>query len=62
MNQNISFSPLDIHFARFMTKLTGGDKPELFLAAALLSRHVAEGHVCLDLKHICRSAFYLGWD
>jgi len=60
MNQNISFSPLDIHFARFMTKLAGGDKPELFLAAALLSRHVAEGHVCLDLNTFADQHFISG--
>ena len=60
MNQNISFSPLDIHFARFMTKLAGGDQPELFLAAALLSRHVAEGHVCLDLNTFADQHFISG--
>ncbi len=60
MNQNISFSPLDIHFARFMTTLAGDDQPELFLAAALLSRHVAEGHVCLDLNTFADQHFISG--
>jgi len=60
MNQNISFSPLDIHFARFMTTLAGDDKPELFLAAALLSRQVAEGHVCLDLNTFADQHFISG--
>lgn len=50
MNHNYSFSLLDIHFARFMERLAGDDQPGLFLAAALLSRCVADGHVCLDLK------------
>ena len=50
MEQQIPFSPLDRHFARFLTSLTGQNLPELYYASALLSHHVAEGHVCLDLK------------
>lgn len=43
------FSPLDIHFARFMEQLAGGQDPSLCLAAALLSSHTRQGHVCLDI-------------
>ena len=43
------FSPLDVHFARFMEKLSKGSCPELAPAAALLSRTTREGHICLDL-------------
>ena len=43
------FSELDIHFARIMTRLSGQEDEEVFLAAALVSRATAEGHVCLDL-------------
>jgi len=43
------FSAIDINFARFITKLAGTAGPELFLAAALVSRHTAAGHVCLDI-------------
>ncbi len=44
------FSDIDIHFARFMLKLSGRHDPELFLASALLSRNTGAGHVCLDLS------------
>jgi len=43
------FSDLDRHFGRFMEKLSGGNNPALFLAAALTSRSSREGHICLDL-------------
>ncbi len=43
------FSDLDFHFARFVSGLAGEGAPELFLAAALLSRARGQGHVCLDL-------------
>jgi len=45
-----SFSEIDIHFAKLMTRFYGQDIPELFLAAALVSRATAEGHICLDLS------------
>lgn len=44
---------LDLHFARRMEALAGGDAPELLLAAALVSHRVGEGDVCLDLER-CR--------
>jgi exodeoxyribonuclease V alpha subunit len=50
LDQSFSFSALDRHFARFLTSLSGQNMPELYYATALLSHHVAEGHVCLDLK------------
>jgi len=43
------FSDLDRHFGRFMEKLSGGNNPAIFLAAALTSRSSREGHICLDL-------------
>ena len=43
------FSPLDLHFARFMAKLAGAESAELALAAALVSRQTGTGHICLDL-------------
>jgi exodeoxyribonuclease V alpha subunit len=46
------FTELDIQFARFMSRLSGGDSPEIFLAAALASRFRREGHVCLDLSSL----------
>jgi exodeoxyribonuclease V alpha subunit len=44
-----AFSPLDLHFGRFLESLEGRPCPELRLAAALASRAVGAGHVCLDL-------------
>jgi len=44
------FSPLDLHFARFSTRLAGEDNPELFLGAALVSNYRSQGHICLDLS------------
>jgi exodeoxyribonuclease V alpha subunit len=50
LEQILAFSALDRHFARFLTSLSDRETPELYYAAALLSHHVAEGHVCLDLR------------
>ncbi|NLC70882.1 MAG: exodeoxyribonuclease V subunit alpha [Desulfuromonadaceae bacterium] len=44
------FSGLEHHFADFMERLSGGDRHELWLAAALLCRQTAAGHICLDLR------------
>ncbi len=41
--------PLDLHFARLMCRLDDGGSEALALAAALVSRHTGEGHVCLPL-------------
>jgi exodeoxyribonuclease V alpha subunit len=43
-------SPLDYHFGAFMTRLSGRHDPELFLAAALVSKATGQGHVCFDLS------------
>ena len=43
-------SPLDLHFARFMERLSGASSPELCLASALVSRVTREGHICFDLR------------
>jgi exodeoxyribonuclease V alpha subunit len=43
------FSSLDRHFARFLLRLSGNGTPALGLAAALVSRQRAQGHVCFDL-------------
>ena len=49
-NKNERLTPLDIHFARFMESLCGGDAPELSLAAALVSSDTRQGHICLDIS------------
>ena len=45
-------SPLDEHFARAMARLGGDAREEVMLAAALASRQVGNGNVCLDLTHL----------
>jgi exodeoxyribonuclease V alpha subunit len=48
-------SPLDFHFACFIKELSGAEIPQLLLAAAFLSKHTSEGHVCLDLAPLANS-------
>ena len=45
-------SELDVQFAGFMTRLSGKESDELFLASALVSHAQGEGHICLDLSGI----------
>jgi exodeoxyribonuclease V alpha subunit len=47
---NEYFSDLDIHFARFMGRLSGSHATEILLAAAMVSRFTREGNICLDLR------------
>lgn len=43
-------SPLDVHFARFITNIAASpDNDALLLAAALTSYATTQGHTCLDL-------------
>lgn len=48
-------APIDIHFAALIAKLSGGESPELLLAAALVSSATREGHICLDLDRMAGS-------
>ena len=43
---------LDRHVALFLERLAGGNQPWLLLAAALVSRAVGDGHVCLPLETV----------
>ena len=52
-----AFSPIDRHFAGLMQKFSGGDCPELFVAAALVSRRLAEGHSCFGLNELAGKTF-----
>ena len=52
-----AFSPIDRHFAGLMQKFSGGDCPELILAAALVSRRLAEGHSCFSLDELAGKTF-----
>ncbi|UCD82189.1 MAG: AAA family ATPase, partial [Desulfobacterales bacterium] len=44
------FSWMDIHFAQFIAQFCPDNNPEVFLAAALVSRAVQNGDICLDLN------------
>jgi exodeoxyribonuclease V alpha subunit len=48
--ENRLFSPLDRHFARFISRFGGADTGALYPAAALVSRAAGNGDVCLDLN------------
>jgi exodeoxyribonuclease V alpha subunit len=43
------FSEMDIHFARFILRFCVDPDPDIFLAAALVSRATANGDICLNL-------------
>jgi len=43
------YSELDIHFARFISNLSDESRPELSLAAALISNLTQAGHICVNL-------------
>lgn len=47
-------SDLDLHFARFMERLAGGNTPELALAAALASHATGQGDICVNLRQWAR--------
>ncbi|WP_329740506.1 exodeoxyribonuclease V subunit alpha [Dyella sp. A6] len=42
--------PLDLAFARFLAQIDAQAPPALLLYAALASRQLADGHLCLDLQ------------
>src|SRR3954466_12580762 len=46
--EEIQFSDIDRHFGRFIARF-GGENALIERTAALLSRAVREGHICLDL-------------
>lgn len=43
---------IDLHAGLFVERLAGGSSPELLLAAALASRSVGDGHICLPLDEV----------
>ena len=44
------FSEIDIHFAKFVTRLNKKNDPDIFLGAALVSLATGNGDVCLELS------------
>ncbi|MDZ7697409.1 MAG: exodeoxyribonuclease V subunit alpha [Deltaproteobacteria bacterium] len=55
LHESEALSPLDLYFGRFMAGLCKVHRPEVALAAALVSRRKAEGHVCLNLQAVSGS-------
>jgi exodeoxyribonuclease V alpha subunit len=55
--ESTAFHPLDRHFAELMAEFTGGECSELVLAAALVSRRLADGHSCLVLNEVAGKSF-----
>ena len=49
-----ALSELDLHFAAAIGRLAGERDERVLLAAALVSRSVQDGHVCLDVPRLCR--------
>jgi len=52
LGSNSFFSEIDIHFAGLISKLDRGNRPEIYLAAALISNYTQKKHICLDLNSI----------
>ncbi|HET8937498.1 MAG TPA: exodeoxyribonuclease V subunit alpha [Polyangiales bacterium] len=53
-------SALDDQLGRSLCALAGETSEEVWLAIALLSRHVAAGHVCLPLSELAKPELLLG--
>jgi exodeoxyribonuclease V alpha subunit len=49
-------SEIDCHFAGAVGRIGGDERPAVQLAAALASRAVGQGHVCLDLPQLVNGA------
>jgi exodeoxyribonuclease V alpha subunit len=52
------FSWMDIHFAQFIAQFCPDDDLEVFLAAALASRAIQNGNICLDLNKSAESIIF----
>ncbi|MFC1859055.1 AAA family ATPase, partial [Thermodesulfobacteriota bacterium] len=48
---------IDMHFAKFIGRLSGTDEPDIKLAAALASYVTGQGDVCLDLDSTDKNVF-----
>ncbi|MEO7051629.1 MAG: exodeoxyribonuclease V subunit alpha, partial [Rhodanobacter sp.] len=53
--------PLDVGFARFLAERDSRALPTLLWLAALLSRQLADGHLCLDLDDLDALADEQAW-
>ncbi|MEJ2657532.1 MAG: exodeoxyribonuclease V subunit alpha [Desulfobacterales bacterium] len=53
-------SDIDLHFAKFISRFEKDENPDIFLAAALVSRSTGNGDGCLDLDAITRRPIVFG--
>lgn len=53
---------MDIHFGRFIASFTQQNKEDLSLVAALVSRYVRDGHICLDLNDLAGKIIFKSED
>ena len=51
------FSDIDIHFASFIAQFSADEEPNVFLAAALVSRATNSGDICLELDAAAETQF-----
>lgn len=51
---------IDMHFARFITRLGKNDDPDIYLAAALASNATGNGDVYFDLSSVAENPFLMG--
>ncbi len=51
-------SEIDIHFARFMSRLSKNDDPDILLGSALVSNATRSGDVCLDLTLFAENVLF----
>ena len=56
LNHKRIFSWIDIHFAQFILQYCRDNDPDVFLAAALVSRATHNGDICLDLNTSAETA------
>jgi exodeoxyribonuclease V alpha subunit len=59
LQQRALLREIDLHFAHAIARLGAEREPLVVMAAALASRQVQAGHVCLDLPKLCHNALAL---
>jgi exodeoxyribonuclease V alpha subunit len=53
-------SDIDLHFAKFITSFEKFEDPDIYLAAALVSRSTGNGDGCLDLTAVAQKTIVFG--
>ncbi|MBU2429271.1 MAG: exodeoxyribonuclease V subunit alpha, partial [Proteobacteria bacterium] len=53
------FSNLDYHFAKSMGGIFAGTDPVVLFSCALVSKHLSQGHICVDISKIAGTAIQI---